>query len=192
MTMLEVDPTQKTKLVARFKKLRLAHFPPGVNVKLGRFAYDLDATMRVMLVFVLMDSLVLPAQAISLLNDHWAAIRHQIDEVAAALVMRDGVLQNTSPHEDAVSMVISTGTLDHWAKSVSEDVRLEKSNRAAKPGELELLTQRQMEERARTKPVGRIPPARLVVDLGLIASWTMRTIVERGWSSPEQLGIPAR
>ncbi len=191
MAMLDVDPAHKKKVVARFKQLRNAHFPPGVNVKTGRFLYDLDATMRVILVFALMNSLVLPTQAMALLQERWTEIRAAIDEAAATLPVVDEKVTVPERPDDGRYIVIATGALDHWAKAEDEEAAVEGSGRLATPGSLSILTQGEMEAAAKGAPAGRLRPGQLVLDLWSITAWTVERIVERGWAKPAQLGVPA-
>ncbi len=188
-SLLDVHPTQEGKLVARFKLLRREGFPSGVNSGRTRFAYDLDATFKSLLVFALMDSLVLQQQAILLLTDKWPDMRKHISAILAGLDFSNGRIDLSHRPDDATLIVIEPNGLANWR--VPRDDDLEKTPyRPDLPGAISFVTPEILGRIISTAPEGR-QISRLVIDLHHIVTWTADAMVAAGWAEPDQLVFDA-
>jgi hypothetical protein len=184
-SLVDVHPTQERKLVARFKLLRRDGFPSGVNSGRTRFAYDLDATFKSLLVFALMDALVLQQQAILLLTAEWPKIRTQISTILAGLDFSNGRIDLSRRPDDSPLIVIEPNGLANWKVPREDD--LEKTPyRPDMPGALTLVTPDILGRTFMTPPVGR-KISWLVIDLHHIVAWAADAMVAAGWAEPDQL-----
>lgn len=177
---LETGGTHRSKLVARFKLLKRLKFPPGVNIKTGHFRYDRDATMRCMLAFTLMNSFVLPPQAVTLLNENWDAIATEIDRSLLGLATSAGDIDLTRRPTDARYIVISTGALMAW-KEQEETPKVGKSGRLERPGTLMLLTSADYDALRSDPTASGAVTGWMVIDLWRVVAWTAKGIEGRIW-----------
>ena len=70
-----IDPGEAA-LVARFKYMQRMGFPEGVNPGRGvRAVYDLEATLKVLLAFELLETGATPTRVVRMVRTGWAALR---------------------------------------------------------------------------------------------------------------------
>ena len=70
-----IDPSE-AGLVARFKYMQRMGFPEGVNSGRGvRAVYDLEATLKVLLAFELLETGATPTRVVRMVRTGWAALR---------------------------------------------------------------------------------------------------------------------
>lgn len=184
--MLGVEASQRSKLVARFKLLKRLGFPPGVNVGTSRFAYDRDATMRCVLAFTLMNSMLMPPQAIAFVNAQWTMLAPEIDRIVRRIDFDSGPFDARRRPPDATLLAITTGTLERWTEPEG-DVAVTASGRIEQPGTAQLITKETLEEEIVGGGPAGLSRSRLVVDLWAVVAWSAVAIVGKGWATPDQL-----
>jgi hypothetical protein len=187
--MLDIDPDRTSAISARFNTLRRLHFPAGVNVTTGRFKYDLDATFSTLTVFALIDALMMPQQAVALLQRAWPdAIGKAVRTILSTLVFADGKLTTVTRPADAPYLMIRPAALTQLRETQKSRVGAQHDYRPREPGELSLATPAQIEEALTEELTEGVRAPFLMIDLHSIVSWAAQAIVAAGWSSPAALG----
>lgn len=182
--MLQVDASQRTKLIGRFKQLKRLGFPPGVNIKTGRFAYDMDATNRCVLAFTLMNALLPTRAAVELLSDNWGDIGHEVATILGSLDAADGRINLSQRPEDGKFIIITTGKLETWSGRGAYDGEDRSAGETSHC--VSLRTKREIEHGS-APTGGAVPPSRLIVDLWTTVAWSADFLLEKGWVTLSQL-----
>lgn len=188
--MLDVDPKRTSAVTARFNALRRMQFPDGVNLgATGRFKYDLEATFKCLLLFALLDALLMPQQAVSLLRHAWPDISPAIHKALSQLTF-DGVdLVRASRPKEAPFLVLEPAALEQLREPISDrNDESREEYRPAMPGQLTLRTASEIGDALTSSQYPRVKPAMLTVDLFNIVSWTASATVRAGWAVPQSLG----
>ena len=183
-SMLQVDVSQRTKLIGRFKQLKRLGFPPGVNIKTGRFVYDMEATIRCVLAFTLMNALLPTRAAVELLSDNWEDIGPEVSTILGSLDATDGRINLSRRPEDGKFIVIATGKLESWSGRVGDGGEEQSAGETTHC--VSLRTKREIEHGSAPFD-GAIPPSRLIVDLWTTVAWSADFLLEKGWVTPSQL-----
>ena len=184
-SILRVHDDRLSSLGARFALLRRLSFPPGVNVKRGRFSYDREALMKTVVVFALMDASVLPTQAVALVNAEWHRIDREIDRVLAQADLDDSRSQQSDRPSDAKFLVITVRARGRWTEPGTPD--RDEGVRPDLLGEMKLLTEFELGKLFSGSVEGPLPPAHIVVDLHTVIDWAARAVVRAGWATRGQL-----
>lgn len=188
--MLDVDPNRTSAVTARFNAVRRKRFPDGVNLgPTGRFRYDLDATMKCILLFTLLDALVMPQQAVGLLRNGWDEIAPAIRAALAQLTFEETELVETPRPANAGYLVLEPTALAQLRTNPDEDGAAGREEyRLTQPGELQVRTLDQIEAKLGVIGSGAVKRAVLTVDLFDVVSWVAAATVRAGWATPQALG----
>lgn len=192
--MLRVHDDRQGHLVSRFKLLRRLGFPPGVNVRRGRFIYDRDALLRVVLAFALMDASISPADAVAMLDAEWDAIDGEIYRI-----LRDADLDRAvdDMRDDAGAkrplsakfLVLEMKALIHWTGTRTGTSAEDAGNAMASvlPYSVSIKDAEELRQALATARGGRPASSRLVVDLYADVIWAARAVIKAGWATASQI-----
>lgn len=189
--MLDVDPNRTSAVTARFNAVRRMRFPDGVNLgPTGRFRYDLDATLKCLVLFALLDALLMPQQAVALLRKAWPEIAPVIRSALVQLTFEGTELVAAARPADAPFLVLEPAALAQLRTPVADGGEDGERGeyRPTTPGELHVRTAAQISERLAGVEAGRTKPGTLAIDLFDIVSWTAGATVRAGWATPQALG----
>lgn len=187
--MLDIDPKRTSAISARFNTLRRLHFPTGVNITAGRFKYDLDATFSTLVLFALIDALMMPQQAVAMLERAWpTSIGAAVRTILSRLTFEDRRAVAAPRPDDAPFLVLRPAALTQLRATPENRADAHRDYRPLEPGELTLATTSEIRH-AMTKDleVGIRAPF-LLVDLHSIVAWGAQAIVAADWSTPAALG----
>lgn len=183
--MLDVHADKESALQARFRLLRRLGFPAGVNVGTpGRFKYDFESTIATMVVFALMDALVMPEPAVTLVTKAWPQIVPEVRSIRDGIVFAGGEVRTSVKTEQRSLLVLRPKALVHW--------RLPERNmegvgyRPNEPGVLSICKADELRPDASWEGSGPHQPT-LVIDLHGIVFWTASAVLKADWWHAEDL-----
>lgn len=189
--MLDIHATQEGKLVGRFKLLRRLGFPEGVNVLRGRFDYDLQATMKCLLAFVLADGLLPLPHASALIARIWNEIWPDIGAIVRDLDFSKGRLDLGNRPDRAMLLVVEAGGLRYLSRPAASHADAQHDIPQASETAA-LLRPDELGSQIAAPPSKGIPSARIVFDLHGIVAWAADAITSAGWMTAEQLKAATR
>lgn len=187
--MLDIDPERASAISARFNTLRRLGFPDGVNVgATGRFKYDLKATLSTMILFALIDSLVLPQQAVTLVRRAWPDIEPAAHAILQKLVFRGLDLVDAPRPAEAHYLTLRPEALSQLRPSSGSKAERKREYRPSEPGRLIVVSVATLQTMLTDGAVDRPHSGFLIVNLDSIVRWTAQAIVRAGWATPAAMG----
>ena len=176
--LLEVHADRRKTLGARLRLFRLRGFPPDVaTTAKTRFAYDLEAVLRVSLAMLMLDAFVPQELAPVVIERDWTKLKSAFRSAytlirdkgdAAAAVDGDRPVLLLSPRN------LHAFTLDKYGKADPEKTVM-----------LQLSTARAASDRLLDQGGGETFETMTVIDLHRVAAWVRNAILRLRWAGPE-------
>lgn len=183
--LLETHPDKKSALSARFRLFRQRGFPPNVTtLAKTRFGYNLDATLRLVMAFWMMDAFI-PQETVPLVIERdWEKLKPAFRD-AFQRIQEHGIVETETDDQRQV-MLVAPRNLHSFT--------LQKSDTAdpAAAVEIHVLTAKRARERVFGESRRNEFAPVTVIDLHRLAAWVREALLRKSWAVPaafENFGV---